>query len=312
MKITMLSVADWAGSGYKLCEAVSRHTEHNIKLISQKGNAFGHPRGELLKRKNRKRLQMRINTSDIIHLKGDQPPSDVYIGLHIRKHIQKKKVIITTSGGFFRKKEYGGQGRFEHQMRQYKKAFCTSFEPDLLYPDYPGDTWIPHPIDSMAHENTWIQPAIPIIAHSPSNRGTKNTEFLLEVLKKLKKRVKFKLDIIENVSFKEAVERKRGSTLFADQFGVGGVYGNSAIEAMQFGIPVVCWMSEMARRQAPEIFKSHPVLSADKTVEAFTKLLERVLTNDMQELSNRTKKWCDEVHSYQAIAKQMDKIYKSL
>ncbi len=307
MKITMLSVADWAGSGYKLCEAINRYTEHDIKLISQKGNMFEHPRGELLKRKNRKRLQNRVNTSDIIHLKGDWPPSDVYIGLHI-KH---KKKIITTSGGWMRKKEYGGMGRFETQMRQYKKAFCTSFDPDLLYDDYPGDTWIPHPIDSIGKENIWTQPEIPIIAHSPSNRGSKHTDFLLEVLNKLKKRVKFKLDLIENVTFNEAVERRKGATLFADQFKVGW-YGNSAIEAMQFGIPVVNWISPMSIRQGPELIKSCPVISTDKTIESYARLLEQVLTNDMQELSNATKKWCDEVHSYQTIGKQMDKIYKSM
>ncbi len=307
MKITMLSVADWAGSGCKLCEAINRHTEHDIELIVQKGNMFGHPQGLRLRKINRSVIRKKILKADIIHLKGDWPPTANYIGLFIGN----KKKIITTSGGWMRKKEYGGMGRFETQMRQYKKAFCTSFEPDLLYPDYPGDVWIPHPIDSIGKENIWTQPEIPIIAHSPSNRGSKHTDFLLEVLNKLKKRVKFKLDIIENVSFNEAVERRKGATLFADQFKVGW-YGNSAIEAMQFGIPVVNWISPMSIRQGPELIKSCPVISTDKTIESYAKLLEQVLTNDMQELSNATKKWCDEVHSYQAIAKQVNQIYKSL
>ena len=128
---------------------------------------------------------------------------------------------------------------------------------------------------------------------------------------KLKKRVTFDLDLIEKVSFSEVVERRKRATLFADQFKVG-FYGNSAVEAMQFGIPVVNWISPLAFKQGPKILEKCPIVTTDKKVEDFARLFERVLTSDMQELSNKTKKWCDEFHSYQAVAKQMDKIYNGM
>jgi hypothetical protein len=194
-------------------------------------------------------------------------------------------------------------------MKEYNRAeLCTSFEPDLLYPEY-GSIWTPHPIDSEDQPNLWEPRDIPIIAHSPSDRKSKDTDFLLKVLEKLKRFCKFELDMIEKVTFEEAVERRRNATIFCDQFKVG-FYGNSAVEAMQFGIPTVCWISPLSIRQGPQELRLCPVQSAPKTVENFVALFKTLLTTDLEELSKRTKRWCDEVHGYKRIARQWDHLYK--
>ena len=299
----MLSQADWAGSGFKTCQAIARHTGHDIHLVSMKGNIFGHPRGELINRKNRGRLQQRVNRSDIIHLKGDWPPSDRYIGLLIKD----KKKIITTSGGFARKKEHGGRGKFS--MKEYRGAdLRTSFEPDLLYPEY-GNMWTPHPIDSDNTPNIWEWSDPPLITHSPSDRRAKDTEFLLKVLEKLKKSVKFEFDLIEKVGFDECVERRKRSTIFCDTF-KQGFYANSTLEAMQFGIPCVSWISPLSFRQGPPELSMCPVQTTNKSVDAFVELFKTLLTSDLTELSERTKKWCDQVHGYKAIARMWNRIYE--
>lgn len=44
MRITILSKIDYAGSAYKLCEALLRHTDHDVNLYSGKPeNNFNHP-----------------------------------------------------------------------------------------------------------------------------------------------------------------------------------------------------------------------------------------------------------------------------
>ena len=303
MKITMLSVSDWAGSGFKTAQAIARHTSHDIHLISAKGNAWGHERQDLLTKRNKKKFQDRINESDIIHLKGDWPPQPRYIGLDIRG----KKTIVTTSGGFARKRRYGGQERFT--MNEYKSAdLRTSFTPDLLYPEY-GNTWTPHPIDSDDTPNIWEPSDPPIIAHSPSDRRVKDTDFLLKCLEKLKKYCKFELDIIEKVPFDECVERKREATIFADSF-KQGFYANSALEAMQYGIPTVCWISPLSYRQGPQELRLCPVQTTSKTVDDFVGLFKTLLTTDLEGLSKQTKRWCDEVHGYKRIARMWDHLYK--
>jgi hypothetical protein len=41
-------------------------------------------------------------------------------------------------------------------------------------------------------------------------------------------------------------------------------------------------------------------------------LIKETLEGDMGELSKKTKAWCDRMHSYQAVAKQWDELYKSI
>ena len=76
MKITMLSKIDYAGSGHKLCEAINTYTNHDIKIFTGKyHNPFGHPDNS---KWIAKEVQRRIDSSDIVHLKGDWPPEVKY------------------------------------------------------------------------------------------------------------------------------------------------------------------------------------------------------------------------------------------
>ena len=73
MKIAMLTISDWAGSGFKTAQAINRHTSHDVHLIALKGNRHGHPRMDLVSKSNIKRLQKIVKDADIVHLKGDWP-----------------------------------------------------------------------------------------------------------------------------------------------------------------------------------------------------------------------------------------------
>jgi hypothetical protein len=111
------------------------------------------------------------------------------------------------------------------------------------------------------------------------------------------------IDLIEGVSFTEAVERRKKSTIFFDQFRVG-FYGNSALEAMQWGIPVACYL-----RQSKHL-KGCPIIDLPLSVTAWADEVCRLLDSDMTELSQRTKQWCDDIHSYEAVAKRFTEIYQ--
>ena len=91
-----------------------------------------------------------------------------------------------------------------------------------------------------------------------------------------------------------------------------GFYGNSALEAMQYGIPTATWLSPMAIAQADGALRNCPVISSAKSVRGWTKMILKVLDSDLVALSKETKQWCDNVHSYKVIAKQWDEIYKSM
>jgi hypothetical protein len=304
MKITMLSEIDYAASGHRLCEAIRTHTKHDIEIFTGRyQNKFNHPQNTI---KREDVVQYRINDSDIVHLKGDWPPVDGYMGLKI----VHKPIIVSVSGSHFRKKSHGGHEYYKPS--QYDAATIkTAFTPDLCYPDYSA-LWTPHPINSYEQSIEWHCSVHPILMHTPTRPEAKGTEFIKAVFNKISKRMKIETVVLNNVPFKDIVEMRKEATIFFDQFKVG-FYGNSAIEAMQFGVPVAAWISPQAKKQANGFLYDCPVITHDKLdVDAWAKKIEKTLDGDMPKLSIRTKRWCNHIHSYQAVAKQWENIYNAI
>ena len=300
MKIAMLSVSDWAGSGFKTAQAINRHTSHEVHLIALRGNILGHPRMDLVSKKNIKRLQSIVDTADIVHLKGDWPPR-FYDWINIRK----KPLICTVCGGFFRKKPLG-QGRYN--LKEYDQCkLLTAMTPDLCYRD--NMPWTPHPIDSIGQPNLWEMRDPPLFVHSPTNRIGKDTEFILKVFAELEKKINFEVRLIEGVSFDEAVEMRKEATIFFDQFRVG-FYGNSAIEAMQFGIPVSAFIPTNEKYLSPQTIVIGWI---NKNVIDWADIISGIIKRGfLNNVSVITKQYCDDVHSYQSIAQLWDGLYNSI
>jgi hypothetical protein len=305
MKVIILSQIDYTGSAFRLFEAVKRHTDIDINLFSgPPENKLNHPVNNLVNNSNRNRVQEIVNQADILHFKGDWPPVDGYLGLKI----PDKPIVITTSGTFFRKKIHGGFERFTTKD-YYRATLKTSFETDLLYPEY-SDIWTPHPVDSDDKPNIWQPSKRPLFLHIPSSPERKGTEFVHQVFSILKRKIACDAEIITGVDFKTSLELKKKATIYFDQFMVG-FYGNAALEAMQWGIPVCAWISETAIQQAKGKLLNCPIINrsmkspertADKIIQVY---------ND-PELSVRTKKWCDKIHGYRAIAKIWNDLYRQL
>lgn len=298
MIVTMLSLTDYAGSGYKLCEALERMIDIDL-FTGPNPNSFNHPIRNIVTEHNIKQVQDRLDMSDVIHLKGDWPPF-VY-----EKHWGVKfnsPVVVSVSGSFFRKRHHGGSG--EYAADQYN-CHRTAFEPDLCYPDF-TDVWMPHPIDSMDKPNSWKQSNI--LVHSPTNRYKKHSDFIFRVFDLLPE---CDIRIIEGLDYREAIRQRKEATIFFDQFRVGW-YGNAAIEAMQYGVPVGCYISPEAIKQANGQLDQCPVLNDRLEAFKWAEMIKGVLGSDMSELSRATKKWVDDYHSYEAVSDKWIKYYDKL
>ena len=295
MKITILSFMDFCGSGNKLYYALKPY--HDVDIwVGEHHNPYGHPVENIYSLGKNRKLQRAINQSRVVILKGDFPQ---YVYEQAWKVQFNRPTIVMTTGSFARKREHGGIERFH---LKHFRGIKTSSDTGLLYPEY-SDTWTPLPIDCEKEPILW-QPGN-TLTHSPTDKNKKNTEFVFRVFEGVLKQMDVNIDLIENVSFAEAVERRKKSTIFFDQFKVG-FYGNSALEAMQWGIPVAC-----------DLRPSHhlsgcPVVSMPLDVDLWVEETVRLLRSDMTELSKRTKDWCDTVHSYRAVAKVWNEILKSI
>lgn len=292
----MLSEIDYAFSGHKLCDAINRYTSHEIEIYTgDYHNYFKFPYKNKVTPQNRKDVQKKINESDIVHIKGDWPPKDGYLGFEI----SHKPVVVSVSGSFFRRKEDHGYGQFDTE--EYKMAVLkTAFTPDLLYDDF--KVWTPHPIDSVGQPIKFRQDNL-LFLHTPSIRTNKGTDFVEDLFGYF---MGIKTVITKKMAHSQVMKLKESATIFFDQFKVG-FYGNAAIEAMQWGIPVAAWLRPTVKTHLDDC----PVLTAGSFGD-WLYIIKETIGSNMTFLSRRTKEYCDRVHSYQSVAKQWDGLYKSI
>jgi len=295
MKITILSFMDFCGSGNKLYHALKPH--HDVEIwVGRHNNAYGHPVKQTYNGHRQRKIQQRINESDVAILKGDFP---VWVYEQEWKINFTCPTVTMPTGSFFRKREHGGKERFP--ISDFK-GYRVSSDTGLLYPEF-SDIWTPMPIDSMKEPILWEQGNI--LSHSPTDKAKKNTAFIFRVFDGVMKRRNVQIDLIEGVSFAEAVERRKKSTIFFDQFKVG-FYGNSALEAMQWGIPTACYL------RPSKHLEGCPIINLPLSVDKWTDAVCQILDSDMTELSRDTKEWCDKFHSFEAVAERWGNILRCL
>ncbi len=83
-----------------------------------------------------------------------------------------------------------------------------------------------------------------VIAHAPTNRLIKGTQFLIDCVERLQKKgFNIELLLIENMSHEDALRMYRCADLAVDQLLVGS-YGLLAAELMALGVPTITYIRE--------------------------------------------------------------------
>jgi hypothetical protein len=339
-KVLVLSINDYAGSGHRYSEAVNRVGRYDSSSLKFFYHALGFQTDYCIVRtsddkrdwgviNDRMRLaQMMVDEADILHFKGDFPVSENW-GPHIHgAHYSgfpalsipvEKPIVITTSGSIFRRHlgiESGQSfGRFSiaDTMRYTNARTVTT--PDLNYEEFDAK-WLPLPVDSAAKDNLHIkrEHSMVIVGHSPSIRARKGTDSVLipaiNILQSIG--VKVALEISENVTHADSILSKSCSSIYWDQCGFG-FYGNSLIEASQYGVPCMAWLSEHSLSKMLHSDRAAlPVVSFDKTPESCADAMLEIIESDLKGLSAITKKWTDNTHSYEAVGARLSKIYDEI
>ena len=325
MKIVQLSMYDYGGSGYKYKQAIERlnpNIEYTcvVSGISRARMMFNFATGVMLTKENKEKVSHLIKEADVIHYKGDDLPTGTWGGITIPKKTPK---IITVSGSGFRR----GKSRVAfawHPIEDYVKAtdIRTAMTPDLNYPEFKG-MYVPQAIDSLSQATTltltrcpYCKTRIPFtVTHSPSTGAKKGTDrFILPALDRLKRTgTEFVLDMIENTPHQECVERKKKASIFIDQVCETGAFGNSGLEAMQFGIPTIAGISQQSIDQSDGLWDDLPVLNCSSKKDIYKTI--KMYANEpelLREISTATKQYVDKYHSYEAVGKMWEKILQKL
>lgn len=329
-RVVLVSTFDYAGSGYRIVEAVNLHTNHFVEYICMFPTPWvsGFRRyptifkrqddGNLkIYRDDVDRLNMILEEADIIHVKGDDtPPTDEMLMSRMVDHgievntgykllLPKVPRIVSVSGSVFRNKW--------HPVEEYIKPtqLRTSLNPDMNYPELKG-VYTQFSYDTKKFKNTWTENETLLIGHSPSDMSKKGTKYLIEAVSELQRRgIKVDIDIMTNIPHEEVMKRKAECSIFFDQAVVGS-YGNSAVEAMSMGIPVMTYLPEKSIRQSNGKLVNSPVINCGSSTEGMIGAILEVLKTDLSELSIKTKEWVDNHHSYETTGEMWGNIYASL
>ncbi len=320
MKILILSKKDFACSGLKFRDSINScaiNKNISCKIIIYEPSLYANPTDYdfIIKTSDKEIIQNEINSADIIHFKGDDLPSKDY---WLNFKLPNIPIIITVGGSGFRRNSNNSKVSLKwFDFNDYIKNsdFRTTLTPDLNYPDF-NAYYIQQCINSRIQKNSWVHNKIPIISHSPSHREKKGTDkYIIPAIEILKKKgYKFKFDLIENVSNIDCINRKKKSNIFIDQVSETGFYGISALEAMQFGIPVIAHISDKAKIQSDGKIDKFlcPIINVNLSVFSVYEELKFLLNSDLKKLSISTKNFCDNFHSYETVGNILINFYKDI
>lgn len=228
IKITFLSKYDCAGCSYRVYEAVKKENVDDFDLDGiNKKHGQGSPHFYIktfpsLKDYGHDKAMERIQSSDIIHYVGDLPYQYNFYGIEVPR---STKIIYTTIGTKFRK-------RLNRSV--YVSDFNAYGGKDLYTPG-----WHYMPMPHYKFNYKWKRADKFRIVHIPSNPVVKGTDIIKKAIGLLK-RDDFEFVCKTNIAHEESILLKESASLYIDQLLLPG-YGISALEALTFGIPVICW-----------------------------------------------------------------------
>ena len=226
IKVTILSDRDWAGSGYRIAEQVRRASNGKIDIEpitlipGQGSDRWSMMCGPGIDHIGWEVVQDRINNSDIVHYKDDKPYHRNFHGLIIPDHV---KIARLVSGSEFR--------RNIANAHQYNCDYNAYISKDL---HVNGWDFMPNPYNRFDY--AWKRGKKFRVVHIPSDPLKKGTTQIRKAMDMLDVEFICKWGI----SHEESLELKRSAHLYIDQLNLPPV-GNSAYEAMGFGVPVISY-----------------------------------------------------------------------
>jgi len=145
----------------------------------------------------------------------------------------------------------------------------------------------------------------PLIVHAPTHQGVKGTDLLMPALEKLSGEYEFDLALLSGMPRASVQNAISQATLVIDQLCIGS-YGMLSIEAMAWGKPVVCWISEPMQ----EAFGSDLPIIVASPLDIEEKL-RGILDNldSLPSIGRAGQVWVDKHHNVHKNARQLCEIY---
>ena len=177
-------------------------------------------------------------------------------------------------GEIYCNKEYGDPYKNKIKRKRIKKVekyvdHIFSLNPDLMYFLPKKTTFLPYTIAGWHNIKRLpynIKDKIKIV-HSPTNRLLKGSKYIIDALNKLKRKYDYiEIEIIEHMSYEDALKKYQEAHLIIDQVLIGW-YGAFGVEVMKMGKPLAVFIREedlhfIPQQMATDLKKS--IINIDK------------------------------------------------
>lgn len=193
-----------------------------------------------------------------------------------------------------------------------QEIFCVS--PDMKWFLPERTKFVPYACTNiLALTPRYKDPADTLkISHAPSDRGVKGTEFLVSAVQQLQANgYAVELEILENLSHAEVLERIGDCDIFVDQLHHGW-YGGVAVEAMALGKPVICFIREKDLVHVPNLMAQELPIIRSSPLEIYNTLasLQTRSRTSLRDLGYRSRIFVESWHDANLITNEILEYYK--
>lgn len=330
-KIVQLATIDFANIGHHISECVNT-TQNEYKIVPYciERHPYLYKTNNICISDNPTQFLEDINTCDVIQVKDDTPLSayidiiDRYFGIKLHyAALIDRPIISIVEGGWFRRVKMSpplivtcaheaAHERYPYELYHSDSNIIVALTPDLNYPQNQG-VFIQQPY--IKKEYSWM-PSNRNILHSPSAPLTKGTAIINQAMESvIKERPEYKYVLLQGMDNNIVLDNKKNAAFFIDQC-IVGCYGVSLLEAASYGAICLCYLSNnFFVGSQGKIDSSIPVINFLPEADELQHVIERVISlsdQDRLELSLKTKKWVDDFHGYETVAKEWIALYKKL
>ena len=295
-------------SGFKICTIITEYLDYENNIIGKNISKFGAIKNQ------------KIPWSICIHPKENQKS----IRFILYSTFSEKYELTFSNLKFLEMKKKWGSGPLSEEIRQtsmglwpLKTYRCadlrTGLTADLVIEKDMIFTPQSIPTSNFTYQKKSNKRIV--ITHAPTHRIKKGTDsIILPALEDLSKRFDIEIKLIEGLTHDECLREIQMSDLYVE-LGLSGFYGNAAMEAMAFGVPIAVHLKKNVTKLAGSVFDYCPIIPVrERTIESFTKAIEPWLKNPetlrLQGLKSR--KWVSLVHDEKVVGKKWLHLYRNL
>lgn len=291
MRILMMAINDPAGTAIQFANAANRYTGHSVRLVTLETRYTHSWEKDLhvpdLGPDGLEEVGILMREADVFHFHMTCDEHQPFGPYRPADHLQGKAVVHHHHGHHdFR----SNPESFRHKYKQLGRTNLLVSTPDLMK-KLPEAQWMPNMVpinDPLLRPlgGRFDDPGPLKVCHSPTRKDLKNTdEFLAAIAHLNRRRVRFHVDMIDDVPNHECLARKRRSHVLFDH--MQGYYGVSSLEALSQGVAVIAGLNDWNREQVSRF--------------AGTEDLPWVIAHDQDQLEARLTELHDDRDRCQAV-----------